>query len=423
MDQFAGAWAMKTDRANALAREMRRFDLNKHVESQAAFIIEESSEERKPYAVSGDGIAQISVKGVITKYGSSFTGPGSVQTRKALRDAAADQSVRGILMTIDSPGGTVAGTGDLADDINKVGKSKPIVAYVEDLAASAAYWIASQAGRIVASPNSEIGSIGTYARIEDWSKAFADAGCKVHVIKAGEFKGAGEPGTEITDAQLAEWQNEINGINELFINAVTRGRGRDATDWADGRVRRADRALKSGMIDAVGTFDVAMQEIRNMLNDQTRAEDMPMDEEKDEETPTEGESIDEAAPTEEEEKDADAKAASISELRALGPADFALACVEAGLTVNQAKVIAAADAGQAKEIDTLKAQVARLMAGQEPVTVAPPTGEQVASVDKIEQQMKAEWAKGERKLRAEGFKSYEQYEAIRVRELTGKERS
>lgn len=421
---------MKSDRLNAFVNSFRKFDLNKHIEAQAAFVAENETEPAPLYEMAADGIAQITIRGVMTKYGSSLTGGGTMQMRRAMRDAAADDSVQGILLVVDSPGGTVAGTGDLADDIAATRAKKPIVAFVEDLAASAAYWIASQATKIVASPNSEIGSIGTYARVEDWSAAYEKAGVKVHVIKAGEFKGAGEEGTEITDAQLAEWQQEINGINELFVGAVSKGRGKDASElgWADGKVRRADRALKAGMIDALGTVDTALQELRTMIDDKTKAEDMPMDEEEKDESEEDTTDTEDTGKEEEESKEAaesEAAAASISELRAIGSAEFALACVEAGLTLAQAKVLAEANKAQAGELANLRAKVDRLLSGQEPVTVDAPTTEQVSAIDKLEKQMAAEWAKRHvaGSPASGGFSSFESYRALRIRELTGKEKT
>lgn len=165
-----------------------------------------------------------------------------------------------------------------------------------------------------------------------------------------------------------------------------------------------------------------------MIQDKTVAEfEKPADEEeeeKDEET-TESEAAEEEMDEEKEKEEATAKAASISDLKSIGSAEFALACAEAGLTLAQARVLADADKARAAEVATLRAQVERLKSGQEPVDSTPPSGEQVATVDKLEAQMKAEWAK--RHIAGSpahgGFSSFEAFRALRIRELTGKEHS
>jgi ClpP class serine protease len=116
------------------------------------------------------GIAGIAMAGQITKGDSSYGGCSSVRVRKAVRKAVNDDQVTAILLHIDSPGGTVAGTGDLADDVAAADKRKPVYCYVEDLGASAAYWVGSQARRVYANPTAMIGSIGTVAVVEDSSR-------------------------------------------------------------------------------------------------------------------------------------------------------------------------------------------------------------------------------------------------------------
>jgi ClpP class serine protease len=99
--------------------------------------------------------------------------------------------------------GSYPGRTNWQADVREANKKKPVTAYIEDLGASAAYWVASQAGKIYSNEPGFVGSIGTYLVVEDWSGAAEGAwASKVHVVKAGEFKGAGYPGTPVTDAQL-----------------------------------------------------------------------------------------------------------------------------------------------------------------------------------------------------------------------------
>jgi ClpP class serine protease len=144
----------------------------------------------------------------------------------------------------------------LQNAVHEATKVKEVVAFVEDLAASAAYKIASQADRIVANRGEAVvGSLGTFLVVHDMSKAAEQEGIKVHVIKAGEFKGAGVPGTEITESQLTEWQAEVNEMSIAFREIVERGRGKDLSELFDGRVFSASKAVSLGLIDSVQSFE------------------------------------------------------------------------------------------------------------------------------------------------------------------------
>ena len=222
---------------------------------------ERTSQKRTPYTVMRDGIARISLRGHLMKGLSKFGGTSTVMTRVALRAAVSDADVRGIMLHIDSPGGTVAGTADLADEVQAANAKKPVHAYIEDLGASAAYWVASQTQRITAGRTARVGSIGTVAVIEDSSGEAEKAGVKVHVISTGDFKGAGTPGTEVTDEQLAYVQEMVDDLNGHFLQAVMQGRGmlsEDVQNVADGRVHIAIKAWAIGLIDEVGSFGDAV---------------------------------------------------------------------------------------------------------------------------------------------------------------------
>ena len=223
--------------------------------------------ERK-YAIQ-DGIAVIDIAGVMMKgesmYSWWFGSPTIPQIERQVRDAAADAAVNTILLRIDSPGGTVAGTSDLADAVFEARKQKPVIAYISDLGASAAYYVASQADRIYCDTDAMVGSIGVYLVIPDFSKYYEEEGIKIHVIRAGENKGAGTPGAPVTDAHIAEFQREVDQLNEMFVEAVSRGRGwtvERASKLNDGRVHVGRYAVDLGLVDAVKSFDSTMRELR-----------------------------------------------------------------------------------------------------------------------------------------------------------------
>ena len=164
------------------------------------------------------------------------------------------------MLHIDSPGGTVAGTGDLAAAVARADMKKPVFAFIEDLGASAAFWVASQARKVFTNSSAMIGSIGTFGVVHDMSVMAAREGVKVHVIKAGKFKGAGVPGTEVTADQLMEQQRVVDDLNEEFVRGVATGRKMSmeaVREIADGRVHVGKSAQKLGFSDGVKTFDQA----------------------------------------------------------------------------------------------------------------------------------------------------------------------
>jgi protease-4 len=218
--------------------------------------------------VNNGGVAHIQVIGQIAKGESSFGGASSVAIRQQVRAAVADDQVGAILLHIDSPGGTVAGTAALADDIRAADAKKPVHAHVEDLGASAAYWIAAQARRVTAERTSLVGSIGTVAYVVDTSKEYDANGWTAHVISSGGMKGAFADGVPITPEQIDYLQSLVDESTAHFVQAVAEGRKMDpkeARALADGRIHDAAKAKKIGLIDAVSTVDEVVARIGEKL--------------------------------------------------------------------------------------------------------------------------------------------------------------
>jgi signal peptide peptidase SppA len=222
-----------------------------------------SRDQGSLYAQTDDGVAVIRIVGQITKGLSKFGGTSTVMTRRALRQAVADDSIKSILLAIDSPGGQVAGVQDLADEVLRTRQRKPVAAYIEDQGASAAYWIASQAQRITANRGAEIGSIGVFAVLQDLSGAAERDGVQVRVVSTGPYKGLGVPGTPVTQDLLDEVQSQVDQVGTFFFSAVQQGRKLSDTRLqavTDGRVWIASQAQELGLIDGVHSFDEAITE-------------------------------------------------------------------------------------------------------------------------------------------------------------------
>ena len=215
--------------------------------------------------VDAAGIAHVSMSGALMKAESKFGDTTStVSLRQAVRKARADPAVKGMLIQADSPGGTVAGTDELAADLRAFAAVKPLHVHAEGMLASAAYWAAVQGHRITATRLTDVGSIGVMAVITDTSGMAEREGIKVHVVKAGEHKGAFVPGVEVTDEQIDAVQGDIDAIFAAFQSEVRKGRGMTAKqvgEVATGRTWLADDALRLGLIDAIADIDAAYNDV------------------------------------------------------------------------------------------------------------------------------------------------------------------
>ncbi len=270
VDRF---WAIDGDYATNAVEQLDSLDIETCRTLNAEFMAAVEAEDKanpKGYEVVGN-VALISIDGPMTKKMTSasylFGGTSTEKVRKQIKGALADSSVSSILLHIESPGGQVSGTAELADDIREAGQKKNVVAYIEDIGASAAYWVASQAGTIVANKSASIGSIGVFTTIVDSSEAAARAGVKVNLVSTGKYKGAGQPGVKLTDAQLEQFQKQVDAIFTDFKDAVATGRGMSVDDvsaLADGRMFKSDVALASGLIDKVCSFEECLTQVSGM---------------------------------------------------------------------------------------------------------------------------------------------------------------
>jgi signal peptide peptidase SppA len=208
--------------------------------------------------------AVVKLTGTLMKQQSSLGGnnTSTIAARRAIRSAAADPNVSGILLAIDSPGGTVAGTADLAADVKAASRKKPVIAHIDDLGASAAYWIASQADAVYANtPTALVGSIGTVLSITDSSGAGEKSGVKTMTFATGPLKAAGYDGTPITDEQAAYFQGLVDSLQQEFDAAVQRGRRLSDTKLAavkSGAVYPAAEAQPLGLIDGVQPLEKSL---------------------------------------------------------------------------------------------------------------------------------------------------------------------
>ena len=195
-----------------------------------------------------------------------FFGLGSTaDVEQAVRSAAADSTVETILIRVDSPGGSVDGLAELGDAVVEAANTKPVIAQVDGMAASAAYYAIAGATEIRAGRMDLIGSIGTYMVAYDFSAMFKADGVEAVVTTTGPLKAAGVMGTEITDAQRAEFQRIVDQFFGDFKAVVAMGRGLNGTQLkavTTGAVWTTEDAISLGLVDSMATLRDTLGELQ-----------------------------------------------------------------------------------------------------------------------------------------------------------------
>jgi len=207
-------------------------------------------------------VAVIPIWGVISHHPQSL-GTSVDQIGQAFDAAMASQQVDGILLDIDSPGGMVEGVPELAAKIRGARGVKPVTALANGMMASAAYWIGSAASEVVAIPSATgLGSIGVYRLHEDWSQNLEQAGIKITAISAGRYKTEGAPWGSLAPETEAFYRSEVEAVYNWFVRDVANQRGDSQVSvrngYGEGRMVRAEPAVKAGLADRVSTWEEAV---------------------------------------------------------------------------------------------------------------------------------------------------------------------
>ena len=249
------ARALMARMTGAAKSDRLSFDLPSAAESQSAEVVT---------------VACIPVVGVLTKYplppgyDAYFGFCPAVTLMQQLAAAMADPAVEAIIIDIDSPGGFVNGTVEFADAVAAANKTKPITAIVRGLCCSGAYWIASQCGKIVSRPESEVGNIGVYSVLADVTRLYESMGVSLTLVASGQFKGLGADG-RVSDDLIADTRRINAGLFQQFVSAVAAGRDISldrANELADGRAYLGPQAKAQGLIDEISTsFETAIQSV------------------------------------------------------------------------------------------------------------------------------------------------------------------
>jgi signal peptide peptidase SppA len=213
-------------------------------------------------------IALMKLRGVFEK-NSLWGGLDTDRASQVFQGFAQDENVGAIVLQIDSPGGSVFGVEEFADQILEARKGKPVVAVADGLMASAAYWIGASASRLVATPSSLLGSIGVYVLHLDLSKMLEDIGIKPTFIQAGKFKTEGNAYEPLTDAGKEHEQGIVDAYYSTFVKAVAKGRNVSVStvrsDFGQGRVVIAADAVKVGMADEIGSLEGVLRGLSSKI--------------------------------------------------------------------------------------------------------------------------------------------------------------
>ena len=220
-----------------------------------------------PLLTTEDGIGVVAIEGPILRKPDLFAriffgATSSEDIGEALREAGERDDIKAVFLNIDSPGGTVAGTPELAAAVKALNGSKPVYAFSSGLMCSAAYWIASQARAIYATPSAQVGSIGVVQAVIDNTAALDQAGLKVEVFSIGKYKAMGAPGTSLTDDQRELIQSNLAEIAAEFHDAVlSRGRAIPA-EAMEGQTFSGKQAQRHNLAGMVPDRADAMRRLR-----------------------------------------------------------------------------------------------------------------------------------------------------------------
>lgn len=264
LDLLLAPWAIQPDRLleiHSLYRDHRqggKIDLK----AWEAATGRPAGADREPYQVL-DGVAVIPIQGVMTKGESAWNrlcGMTSTATLRAdLQTALQDPSVHSILLWIDSPGGMVDGTQELADAIFEARGHKPIVALADGCMCSAAAWVGAAASRVyITSDTTATGSIGVVTAHVDVSRAEEAYGIKTTELTAGRYKRIASQYAPLTDEGRATIQAQLDHIYSVFVNSIAKFRSVSVdtvlAQMADGRVFLGQQAIQVGLVDGVSTL-------------------------------------------------------------------------------------------------------------------------------------------------------------------------
>jgi protease IV len=213
-----------------------------------------------------DKIAVLTMKGTISY-------PFTERLIKQIKHAAETDSIKGVLLVVDSPGGFVADSHQIYHELQKLVKKKPVYVQMKRIAASGGYYIAMGAGtegRIFAEPTTWTGSIGVIIPRYDLTKLAEKFGVDSDPLKTGEFKDALSPFRPLSDSERALWENILDQSYQMFVGVIAENRENLDKDQvkalATGQIYTASDAVENGLVDEIGFEEDALETLKTKLN-------------------------------------------------------------------------------------------------------------------------------------------------------------
>ncbi len=187
---------------------------------------------------------------------------------KQIKKFLKNDSIKGLVLHIDSPGGTPGSPQAIFSDLKKFREKKPVIAVVENIAASGAYYVAAGANKIISAPSSLVGNIGAYFQLPN-VKGLADTWqVSMRYIQSGAYKTAGSPFKELTPQEQEMLQGVTDDTYRQFTQDVAAGRGikiEDVSLWGDGKIFTGSQAMELGLVDELGTLSDAKEKMRELI--------------------------------------------------------------------------------------------------------------------------------------------------------------
>ena len=186
---------------------------------------------------------------------------------KEIEKAQKDTKIKGVLLNVNSPGGAVPPSIEIAYAIKELKKHKPVIAYASGIMASGSYYASIYANKIIANPGSIVGSIGVIMQSVNAEELMKTIGVKAQTVKQGTYKEAGTPTREWTPEERAELETLTKDTYDLFVKDVATARGLDinaSKSYADAHIFSSQRAKSVGLIDEVGVKSQAKTQVAEL---------------------------------------------------------------------------------------------------------------------------------------------------------------
>ncbi len=269
LDILTSPWAIQEDKLREIqaiyASHFRGDKID--VDAIEARLNRPLANENQEYELREGGIAVLSVDGVIAPKANLFTrvsgGASAQMLTKQIESAIADPRVQALVLSVDSPGGSVLGTPELAAAIHALSAEKPIVTVSEGTMASAAYWFGSAANAVfISGPTVNVGSIGVVATHDYSPRA---TGGQTTEITAGRYKRIASGTGPLSDEGKQYLQDQVDHIYSVFVDAVASHRDASTDDvleqMADGRLFIGQQAIDAGLVDGFSTVDAMVERL------------------------------------------------------------------------------------------------------------------------------------------------------------------